>query len=80
MNKIIYNRAKCLLCGDIVESLYEHHAASCTCGNVVVKGGQVRLERFVFDMKSIEEMSKSCTNENCSDCLRNCYHKNQQNP
>lgn len=35
------NKAKCLLCGDIIESKHLHDHAFCRCGNVSVCGGLI---------------------------------------
>lgn len=35
------NAAKCLICGDIVESRHLHEHAFCKCGNVSVCGGLI---------------------------------------
>lgn len=34
------NRAKCKLCGDIIESLYINHLVSCKCNEISLDGGQ----------------------------------------
>ena len=36
------NRAKCALCGDIVESCFSYDEAVCRCGEVHVKGGELQ--------------------------------------
>jgi hypothetical protein len=36
------NRAKCALCGDIVESFFSYNEAVCKCGEVHVIGGGVQ--------------------------------------
>lgn len=33
------NAAKCLLCGDIIESVHRHDFQRCQCGEVFVDGG-----------------------------------------
>lgn len=37
------NRAKCKLCGDIIESIHTHDFVSCSCGEISVDGGQSYL-------------------------------------
>ena len=37
--KILRNSAKCLKCGDELESTYCHDFKECTCGNIFVDGG-----------------------------------------
>lgn len=33
------NRAKCKLCGDVIESFHEHDQVSCKCGEIGISGG-----------------------------------------
>jgi len=75
MAGIIRNMAKCLVCGDIVESRYTHDFRQCACGNLSVDGGKNYLKRSALDPNMVEEMSKSCTTTECSDCLSDCPHK-----
>lgn len=42
---IIRNSAKCLDCGDEIESKYRHDFRSCSCGNIYVDGGKSYLRR-----------------------------------
>ena len=42
---IIANRAKCNICGDIIESWYTHDFKTCSCRNVSVDGGLDYLRR-----------------------------------
>lgn len=37
--KIIHNRARCALCGDIIESKRTHDWVACSCGEIFVDGG-----------------------------------------
>lgn len=39
MTKIISNKAKCLACGDIIESRHRHDFVECSCGAIFVDGG-----------------------------------------
>lgn len=45
MKKIKCNRAKCLKCGDIIESKSVHDFQTCSCGNLSVDGGHFYLRR-----------------------------------
>lgn len=45
MTKIIENKAKCLMCGDIIESKHRHDYVTCSCGNLSVDGGTDYLRR-----------------------------------
>jgi hypothetical protein len=42
---IVRNSAKCLKCGDQVESRNRHDFRSCSCGSVSVDGGKEYLRR-----------------------------------
>lgn len=33
------NRAKCKLCGDVLESYHQHDLVSCKCGEISISGG-----------------------------------------
>lgn len=55
--KIISNKAKCLKCGDIIESTHRHDFVSCKCGAIYVDGGQDYLRR-VGDLENIVELSE----------------------
>lgn len=43
--KIIRNAVKCLLCQDIIESLYCHDFKICKCGSVFTDGGLDYIRR-----------------------------------
>lgn len=45
MMVIIRNSAKCLTCGDEIESTFRHDFVSCTCGAIFVDGGKDYLRR-----------------------------------
>lgn len=60
MKKLIKNAAKCLLCGDIVESKHVHDWRDCYCGAMFVDGGLEYLRRggepaFIEDLSEYEE-------------------------
>lgn len=55
--KIKSNKAKCLICGDIIESKRVHHFVWCTCGNLAVDGGTSYIKRG-FKSDDWEEMSE----------------------
>lgn len=44
---IIANKAKCSICGDIIQSLHRHDFRSCSCGEISVDGGHSYLRRTV---------------------------------
>lgn len=48
MNKeIVSNKARCNLCGDIIESEHTHDFRRCSCGNLSIDGGIDYLKRLV---------------------------------
>lgn len=49
MVKIARNRAKCLVCGDVIESKHRHDFVTCSCGNLSVDGGKDYLKRSYKD-------------------------------
>lgn len=55
--KIIKNAAKCLKCGDIIESTHRHDFKFCSCGSIFVDGGKEYLRRG-GELNDIEDMSE----------------------
>ena len=55
--KIKVNKAKCLLCGDVIESTKVHHFTWCSCGNLAVDGGKSYIKRG-FKTEDWEELSE----------------------
>jgi len=51
------NKAKCLSCGDIIESKHGHDFVWCSCKALAVDGGHNYLRRCFDDKSMIEEMS-----------------------
>lgn len=45
MTRILRNSAKCLLCGEEIESRHRHDFKTCKCGNLSVDGGREYLRR-----------------------------------
>jgi len=68
------NIAKCLLCGDIIESKYTHDYVTCKCGNLSVDGGQDYFKRsLVHGLDSYKELNLLKDEENkeldvCDNC------------
>ena len=56
---IIHNRAKCLICGDIIESVHRHDFKWCSCGNLAVDGGHDYLRRCFKDRAKYEDLSET---------------------
>jgi len=57
VTKIIKNAAKCLKCGDIIESTHRHDFVGCKCGAIHVDGGHAYLRR-VGNLEDMEELSE----------------------
>ena len=77
MNKAketIKNIAKCLLCGDIIESKHTHDYVTCKCGNLSVDGGKDYFKRsIVHGLDSYKELNLLKDEENkeldvCDNC------------
>ncbi|RRC98274.1 DUF7695 domain-containing protein [Amphritea balenae] len=56
---ITRNKAKCLLCGDIIESKSDHDLVSCSCGKLSVDGGLTHLSRICRSREDFKEMSEA---------------------
>lgn len=56
MRKLTRNAAKCLLCGDIIESKSVHDFATCNCGNISVDGGLDYAKRCFKEYNTWEEL------------------------
>ncbi len=56
-NKVlIHNRAKCLICGDVLESLHVHDFKVCSCGNISVDGGLQYIKRSAKILDKIQDL------------------------
>ena len=51
------NKAKCLRCGDIIESKHRHDFRECRCGNLFVDGGKDYIRIGCEDLSLYEDMS-----------------------
>jgi hypothetical protein len=51
------NKARCLKCGDVIESTHVHDCRYCTCGAIMVDGGHDywRCGGSLFDFERIFE-------------------------
>ncbi len=59
--KIIRNRAKCVLCRDVIESHHRHDFVECSCRSIFVDGGKDYLRRGgrfedIIDLSEVEEI------------------------
>lgn len=55
--RLIANRAQCLVCYDIIESLHRHDFTTCSCGLLSVDGGLAYTRRVYRSSGDWEEMS-----------------------
>lgn len=52
------NKAKCRLCGDVIESKSVHDFVECTCEEIFVDGGNEYLRRGANDFTNFIDLSK----------------------
>lgn len=52
------NKAKCLLCQDVIESKHRRDFVTCSCGALSVDGGLDYLRRCFKDIDDFEELSE----------------------
>lgn len=57
MRRIVKNQAKCLKCGEVVESKSRHDFRKCKCGNVFVDGGRDYVRHGFRDKSLYEDWS-----------------------
>jgi hypothetical protein len=55
--RIVRNSARCLICGDHLESRERHDRRTCSCGNLTVDGGRDYLRRLERDPARVEDTS-----------------------
>lgn len=58
IEKVLVNKAQCLSCNDIIESLYTHDYRRCRCGNIAVDGGKSYIRRTAVDLALIKDLSE----------------------
>ena len=56
--KILSNKCKCALCGDIIESKYRHDYVSCSCGEISTDGGTDYFHRCANKLSNLIDMSE----------------------
>ncbi len=56
--KIVTNKAKCLLCGEVVASTNESDYIYCKCGSLAVSGGEMAILRLGHHNNFIELSEK----------------------
>jgi len=55
---IIRNRAKCKLCGDVIESKHRHDWVKCKCGEIFTDGGHDYFHRGANNFENLIDMSE----------------------
>lgn len=55
-DKVYRNRAKCLKCGDVIESKTVHDFVQCSCGEIFVDGGHEYFRAGAVNMKNFQPM------------------------
>lgn len=55
---IILNQAKCLVCGEILESRFRHDYKTCSCGSLSVDGGHDYISRAYKEEGCFKELSQ----------------------
>jgi len=58
-SKKVRNRAKCLLCGDIIESKYRHDFVKCSCGEIFVDGGNEYWRAGAGNFKNFDRLDNN---------------------
>jgi len=58
MKLVSSNKAKCLKCGDVIESFHIHDYRKCHCGNLSVDGGLDYIRRGFLGADTFEELSE----------------------
>lgn len=52
------NKARCKLCGDVIESKHRRDVKHCSCGALEVTGGLEFIKRFFYNREDYEELSE----------------------
>ena len=55
---IIKNKAKCKLCGQVIESKHRHDFVTCDCGEISVDGGKDYRRRLYKNKENLIELSE----------------------
>jgi len=58
LKRIKRNVAKCLLCGDVMESVSTHDFRTCSCGSLSVDGGKEYIRRNFKEESCFEELTE----------------------
>ena len=72
---IVWNKARCKKCGDVIESLHQHDFKWCRCQAIAVDGGNSYLKR-TGKIEDCEELSE--VYESQEDFLNACRQKDEK--
>lgn len=64
MKQLIINRAKCLLCNDVITSEHSHDFKTCKCGNLSIDGGNEYPRRLYQKHNSYQNLSEFTETKN----------------
>ena len=56
--KLLVNKAKCLLCGEVLVSKHSHDYVTCKCGNLSIDGGNEYARRVYGRSNSYQDLSE----------------------
>lgn len=64
MTRVLRNRVRCRLCGDVIESRDVHHMVTCRCGKSMTDGGLEYVRRTTDE--TTEDLSEYAPEEGAS--------------
>jgi hypothetical protein len=60
---VLVNKAKCGVCGDVIESKHRHDFVRCSCGEISVDGGKDYLKSSAGSFLNFIDLSEGYTEE-----------------
>lgn len=57
MERVMVNKARCLKCSSVIESIYRWDYVTCSCGAISIDGGRDYYVRRCGDLEAIEDLS-----------------------
>ncbi len=58
--EIMRNRAKCKLCGDIIESVHSKDYQKCSCDQIGIDGGEIEFKAYAKDWSNFIRIGDDC--------------------
>jgi len=71
--KLYKNKARCLKCNDVIESMYRHDFVRCKCGNIFVDGGLDYMRAGFVEPDTFEVIKEEILDE--ADYLYRAWRK-----